>query len=1148
MLKKFILFFIIFSTYSYSQLSDKHWIPPLHAREASTIEDHYVYLSTAETTPFQVTVTDGSGAIFPGSPFTLSATNPIIINIGSGQNTKMFLGINEVNTIISDKGLILEGDKDFYVSFRMRHASHSETLISKGRPGIGTSFRLGCMINEPNDPRKSFVASVMATEDNTTITLSDYDTNVIFESATGQITADSQTFTLNAGQSVIFTGYSDQGNNLDGIIGALVTSDKPVAVNTGNALGGIDNNRADFTLDQIVSASQIGTEYIFIEGNGLASMELPLIVAHENNTEIFVNGGTTSIATIDAGDYFLVPNSFYQGTINRNIFVRTTKPVFAYQLLGGGSDTATSGLNFIPPLSCFFQNSVNIPNVNEIGGDTYQADLMVLTYSTATLTVNGITIPTTQAQTVLGNSDWVTYRVSNITGNANVNSTGPLAVGVFGYQGNISGYAGYYSGFGSNPEDTAVTVCSNQTINLFDSIIGNPGENGTWTSPLGGAPIVNDIFDAAVHIAGVYKYEFTKDCNASLVTIPVNITVTIQQAPFAGNNNSIQVCANDSSFDLFVLLGTGALTNGTWSPALASGTGVFNPAVDVSGAYVYTINGDAICPLSSATITVTNNPLPTIVAIPDYKLCDDTVSGTDADGISFFDLTTKDADAIGMQTGIAVTYHLLPNEAVSGTNAITTINSTNRTIHVRLRNTSTNCFNVTSFNLVVMPRPTIDNNVTFKQCDVDNDAITTFNLTQANNWISTDATYVFSYHNSLVGAENNTDLVTDEINHIASNGSTVWARITNTEGCIRTSQVNLTVSATTIPSTYRYTIDDECDDYIDANDPDGDGFGYFDLTQIEPALIAQFPAGQSYTFSYYRTQNDAETEQNAITSTTNFRNTTPNNQLIWVRIDSNLYDCAGLGSFLELIVSPLPDVNLGDDFILCVDPVTGVGAKTVNATPLTPGNYSYVWTPANPNGNSPLYTITAQGTFSVVVTNTVTTCVNSDQITSTFSSEPAAFEANLITPAFSTGLATIEAVATGGFGTYEYSLDTIDWQSSPLFSNLQNGSYIVYVRDNQGCGILFSEEIQTITYPSFFTPNNDGFNDYWNIFLPIEYNGLISIFDRYGKLLKQLNTHGQVWDGTFNNNPLPSSDYWFKVEYTENNQRKEFKSHFSLKR
>jgi gliding motility-associated-like protein len=174
--------------------------------------------------------------------------------------------------------------------------------------------------------------------------------------------------------------------------------------------------------------------------------------------------------------------------------------------------------------------------------------------------------------------------------------------------------------------------------------------------------------------------------------------------------------------------------------------------------------------------------------------------------------------------------------------------------------------------------------------------------------------------------------------------------------------------------------------------------------------------------------------------------------------------------------------------------------------------------------------------------------VNFDSITTTFSSEPETFEANLITPAFSSGLATIEATATGGFGTYEYSIDAINWQSSPTFSNLQNGNYTVYVRDIQGCGILFSDEIQTITYPNFFTPNNDGFNDFWNIYLPVEYNGIITIFDRYGKLLKQLSSQGQGWDGTFNGNLLPSTDYWFKVEYFENNQRKEFKSHFSLKR
>ncbi|MEQ3665458.1 T9SS type B sorting domain-containing protein, partial [Olleya sp.] len=60
------------------------------------------------------------------------------------------------------------------------------------------------------------------------------------------------------------------------------------------------------------------------------------------------------------------------------------------------------------------------------------------------------------------------------------------------------------------------------------------------------------------------------------------------------------------------------------------------------------------------------------------------------------------------------------------------------------------------------------------------------------------------------------------------------------------------------------------------------------------------------------------------------------------------------------------------------------------------------------------------------------------------------------------------------------------------------------------------------------------------------------IFDRYGKLLKQLSPSGLGWDGTYNGNPMPTSDYWFTVEYREpndtSNTRKQFKAHFTLKR
>ena len=1146
--KLFIPLILLATSISFSQLSNKHWIPPLHSRSESAIQDHYLYLSTPEVTPFLVTVTDGNGAPFPGSPFTLSQATPIVITIGNGQPTKMFLDIADVNTVVSNSGIIAQGTKDFYASFRMRHTSHAETLISKGRPGIGTSFRLGCMINEIIDNRKSFVSSVMATEDNTTVTLSNYNTGVVFASGTGDITADSQTFILNEGQSVVFSGYSMYLENLEGIIGALISSDKPVAVNTGNALGGIDEGRGDFTLDQIVSASQIGTEYIFIEGNGTPEMETPLIVAHEDGTEIFINDDNTPTTTINAGQFYLIPNSRYQGTINRNIYVKTNKPVFAYQLIGGGNDTATSGMNFIPPLSCFFQNSVNIPAVDQIGSTNYTSDLMILTYSNATLTINGNPISTSQAQTVLGNTDWVTYRISSVTGDVNVVSTGPLAVGVFGFLGNASGYAGYYSGFGSNPQDTDITVCSVSTANLFEAITGNPGTGGTWTVPAGGMPLNGNVFDATINIPGEYIYSFTKDCNASLTTISVKVNVTIQQAGNAGTNNTISTCKDNAPIDLFTLLGTGAQTGGIWSPALASGTGVYNPAVDTSGAYSYTIPSVGVCQGVSATITVTNNPLPIISPITDFKECDNTADGNDTNGFVTFNLTNKNNEILGSQSGIVVTYHTDPNDVILGTNAITSIYTNSRIIYVRLTNTSTSCFITTSFNLVANPRPIVNNEVTLKQCDTDTDARTDFNLTEANALISNNTTYTYSYHNTQNGAENNTNLVTNEILFNALNGAVVWARIVNSEGCYRIAKVNLVVSATTIAQSYRYQ-NVECDVFLNTSDPSGDGFHYFDLTGIEGNLTSLFPASQSYNFSYYLTQTDAISEINRITDITNFRNTVPVNQLIWVRMDSNLNnECVGLGPWLELIINPLPIIDLGIDFTLCLDPTTGIGSHIVDATPSIPGNYSYVWTPANPNGNSPLYDITAAGTYSVVVTNTDTNCTDDDSITATFSSEPASVTAELLTPAFSTGLATIQAVAIGGFGVYEYSLDAIDWQSSPIFTALPNGNYSIFVRDVQGCGLLQTQMIQTITYNNYFTPNQDSYNDIWNIYLPESYEGVIYIYDRYGKLLKQISPYSEGWDGTYNGNLLPSTDYWFKVEYIENNQKKEFKSHFSLKR
>jgi gliding motility-associated-like protein len=1158
-----LLFALLQAVITFSQLSNKHWIPPLHMRSSGQIRDHHIYISTPETTPFLVTITTGNGTAIPGSPFSVSAASPVSVEIGNGQPTDMFLNLADVNVVKNDKGLIISGAKDFYCSFRMRDTNHAETLVSKGRAGIGTSFRLGHQINEgtSTDIRKTFMASVMATENNTVINLSQYNPGVIFSSGSGNITDDSQNFTLNAGESIVFSGNNDIGNNLTGFLGALLTSTKPVAVNSGNMMGGTDAS-ADMNMDQIVSNAQIGNEYIFIQGNGTPEMELPLIIADQDNTEVRVNGSVTPNVTLNAGQFYFVPNSFYQGTnaANTNIYVKTSKNVFAYQLLGGAFNPATSGMNFIPPLSCFFQSSVNIPAINRIGTNTYSADLMVLTYSNASISINGTPISNTNAQTVAGNLDWVTYRLSGYTGNVNVVSTGPVAVGVFGFSG-AAGFGGYYSGFGSNPRDTPVTVCSSTTKNIFDAIDGNPEPGGTWAVPAGGAPIVANIFDPAVNIPGEYTYTFSKACNTASVGISVKVLVSIQNAGFPGTDTVLNICKNDTSINLFGLLGTGITPGGVWSstnatsPALIAG--VFNPATNVSDTYTYTIAATGVCPAFSASVRVNNYNFPIVSPISNYELCDDLSDGNDTNGSNFFNLVSKTPEIVDSQTGLVVTYHTNNLNAITGNSPITTYTGTDTTIHVRLTNPITNCFSTTSFAVKVNPLPIVTNVVTLSQCDDDTDAISSFNLTEANVIISNPSDiYSFTYFNSENDALTNTGAILDPTNVVAANNAVFWARIYTAKDCFRVSQVNLLVSATQIPSTFQPITIEECDNFIDLTNPTDDGITIFNMSNAGNQILGLFPATQNLSVSYYLNEADALAEENKITTFTAFRNTLPNNQTIWVRLDSPINNgCVGFGPYINLIVNPLPLVTLIDSDTLCIDPITLAGNYQIDATVTTTGSYTYNWTPTNTNldalGNqSPIFNANQPGIYKVKVTNTVTNCVRDDQFELFVSSPPVSVIAQLVTPLFSEGLAIIEAIVNGANGVvYEYSLDQINWQSNSVFNDLSDGSYTIYVRDVKQCGVVQSNVVQTITFANFFTPNGDGYNDTWNIpGVGNNYKGKIFIYDRYGKFIKQINPDGNGWDGTFNGKELPATDYWFKAEYTENDVTREFKSHFSIKR
>ncbi|MEK6154633.1 T9SS type B sorting domain-containing protein [Flavobacteriaceae bacterium 3-367] len=144
-------------------------------------------------------------------------------------------------------------------------------------------------------------------------------------------------------------------------------------------------------------------------------------------------------------------------------------------------------------------------------------------------------------------------------------------------------------------------------------------------------------------------------------------------------------------------------------------------------------------------------------------------------------------------------------------------------------------------------------------------------------------------------------------------------------------------------------------------------------------------------------------------------------------------------------------------------------------------------------------------------------------------------------------------IVVDGDGDYEYAINGGEFQDDPVFLDIPPGENTVIINDKNGCGTTEAIPFLVVGYPKFFTPNGDGIHDAWNI-LGIETltDPVVFIFDRYGKLLKQLDATTIGWDGTFNGRDLPSSDYWFRVEFSEDQDgiivATTKRAHFSLVR
>ena len=533
-----IIFLVLFGYFNkiQAQLSTRHFIPPLTNAEFGNAnpENQYFYISTPNVQNVNYTIKQIGLPAASDINGTVNNTNPQEIFIGTGA-TQLFQESPQTSTVTSNKGYIIESDAAIYVSIRVLAGGGAQAgaLVSKGNSALGTTFRAGMFTNESPQTNYLNFISVMATENNTTVNFSDLPAGISIENYTGTTPIN---VILNEGESyIVATNSAVNTVNRDGLIGTLITSDLPIVVNAGSANGSFHNGGGrDYGIDQIVGLDKVGSEYIFVRGGGTDNWENILIVAHEDNTNMLING--TSLATVlNAGEYYLIEGDRFD--TNGNLYVETNKKVFAYQGIGANTSEANQGLFFVPPLSCENRGEVdNIPMIEKIGTTTFTGGITVVTNKGATVNINGVAITDASLNTsgpfeVIG-TGYETYKVLDLTGDVAIQGSGELYCAYFNQNGAATS-GSFYSGFTAKPEiDFQTTVGSlGNCIPNITLTAGNIGafDSFEWLYDDGtGFVATGVVLDPTITptLPGNYQLVGFLDCSGSeyrSIVVPVSV-------------------------------------------------------------------------------------------------------------------------------------------------------------------------------------------------------------------------------------------------------------------------------------------------------------------------------------------------------------------------------------------------------------------------------------------------------------------------------------------------------------------------------------------------------------------------------------------------------------------------------------------------
>ncbi len=515
------------------------------------------------------------------------------------------------------------------------------------------------------------------------------------------------------------------------------------------------------------------------------------------------------------------------------------------------------------------------------------------------------------------------------------------------------------------------------------------------------------------------------------------------------------------------------------------------------------------------TLRVLNTP--TVGRPPDQYACDE------GNGYAHFDVSSIEAQIIGSQTGLNVSYldangqvlHNFPSASYRNQDPFS------QTVTARVTDEGEPKFHAdTTFDLIVNPMPMAHALPDLIVCD--NDGFAEFDTPEVEGVVVGNQTGMQVSYLDTQGFPLPYPLPNPYTNTVPYL-EVIKVRVTNPlTGCY--AEIPLTLRASDAPSVQSLPNIYACDQ--------GDGHAFFDTSGIETLILGERGELQ---ISYL----DADGQELSGFPSASYRNQDPYSQTVTVRVaEGNNPDCYSETSFDLVVIRP-PIIDLQQTYYLCdLEPSTTISANS------DADSWTWVAEDGSILSDSSEVVLTEEGDYTLLMGSTQ----NGVSCESSASFRLARTEPTIIQQVdtgedFSDD-SHIKIIASGD-GDLEYSIDGESYQDDNVFHGLPGGIYTVYARDKDGCGEDSTETV-LLDYPKFFSPNNDGMNDHWQIKALRDFpDAVVHIFDRYGKLLGKIRPDDIGWDGTFKGSPLPSSDYWFALDLGDG---REYRKHFTLKR